>query len=393
MRQPLSMIKQHWRQIHKSLSTGLVFTLLVGHTSFACAEDQATEPAPKVTVSKVHASEQGLSQTLYCVVSTPFIYQAASHGEAELISVLPNGTSVRKGQLIAKQDDFYMQQSLKALNIDIELAQAQQQHAINEHQRRSVLQKRNLLSHSQLDQSSLDVTSAKLRLDSLTNDKQSLKRRIERLSHRAPFDAQVLKADAMPGERLAEGQNIFQLLPLNKKQLECQAPVRMADSLNLSTGTNASKQQNAHGSQKPLKFEIEHKGSTHPSDQAPPYTAQLTLRQISKDLNVSTQNLTAYFNYEGGLLIGQRVSVRVNHEQSDVTQVPYDAITLNGSSYQMWAVNEDNTVSKINPKVLSTSSDYFVVQSPLRAGDQVITRGQKNLKEQQRVAIVERSDS
>lgn len=382
-------------------STLVALGCLFGSTQVQSAE--GTEP-PLVRTADVEIWHEGFSQVLYCVVDTPFIYQAASHSDAELLHILPTGSRVVAGQLIAKQDNFYLQQDLSKLEIDQRLASAELKHARNEHKRLSVLDRKKMIANSQLSQAALILTTAQLKLESIENETKTQQRRINRLQHRAPFDAEVLGVTAKPGEQIALGQKLYQLLPVNQKQLECQLPLNIATALNL-TNLQASKLKDKSLAED-LSFTLKPQNLDHTqlsqstvdtqttvntaagkAELSKQNTKPLKLREISQTLDVDSQNLRLYFDYKTDnkqpLLVGQRVQIQMHQQHNDITRVPYDAVSLAGSSYLLWSLNDNNTVSKINPKILSTTKDAFIIRSPLRAGDKVIVRGQKNLTELQ----------
>lgn len=378
----------------------LAFSIVAFGVGNAIAEEA---PLPQVKTAKVKAWQQGLSQSLYCVVNTPFVFQADSHSEAELMTILPVGSRVKKGQLVAEQDNFYLMQALKQLEIDRKQAQAEYDHAISEHRRLEVLDQQKLVANAQLNEATLVQTTAKLKLEALANEQRTLERRLKRLQHRAPFDAQVLAVMAEPGQQVAQGQTLFQLLPLEHKQVECKLPLNTARALNLLKASGVDDSEGESEGEAPgewltgaslsgVRFFLKPDSKQQSSELG----GQLALRELSQDVDTETQNLRAYFNYRRfdglPLLVGQRVTVEVQQQYQDISRVPYDAITLAGSSYELWQLNADNTVSKINPQIISTSKDYFVVRSPLRAGDTVVVRGQKRLQEQQQVrGVGERS--
>ncbi|GAA6151580.1 hypothetical protein NBRC116587_09990 [Pseudoteredinibacter isoporae] len=363
---------------------------------------------PQVKTAKVKAWQQGRSHALYCVVNTPFVFQADSHSEAELLTILPEGSRVKKGQLVAEQDRFYLMQALGQLEIDQKRAKAELDHAVSEQRRLEVLDQQKLVANAQLNQATLVRISAQLTLEALANDKRTLERRIKRLQHRAPFDAQVLTVSAEPGQQVGQGQTLFQLLPLAHKQLECRLPLDIARELGLLSTVLSGRDTNINnanpeGSNRDVwsdilsgvEFILSHDSGPKTSE-GERFHGQLSLSELSQNVDIDTQNLRAYFHYQrlGGapLLVGQRVKVEIQQRYQDVSRVPYDAVTLAGSSYELWQLNADNTVSKVNPQVISTSKDYFVVRSPLKAGDTVVVRGQKQLQEQQQVrGIGERS--
>ncbi|WP_299772317.1 efflux RND transporter periplasmic adaptor subunit [uncultured Pseudoteredinibacter sp.] len=362
------------KQVSKVLALFILGTCTAGNLLNAQVLER-----PKVKTAKVETWQASLNKTLYCVVDTPQLFQGNSHSNSELINILPVGTQLKAGDVVATQDDFYLSQELKQLAIDERLAQAELDHARNEQQRLTVLDRKEMISKAQLSEATLKQTRAKLELDSLKNKKRTLKRRIERLTHRAPFSAQLLRVDAEPGQHLNPGQSLFQLLPLNQKRLECKLPLDIAKELNLIDQNHLDTR---------LEFSLSSESSNALASDTN-RNHHLLLRELSQTADRNTQNLQIYLELHKqhpNLLIGQRVKVNVQQQHTDISRVPYDAITLSGNSYELWQLKPDNTVTKIYPHIVSTSKDYFIVRSPLRAGDKVITRGQQGLKEKQQVS-------
>lgn len=343
---------------HKQVALALV----LAWSLTAAAASQAAAAIKTVTVAQVEAAQSALQQRLFCRVNTPFIYQASSHSESELIERLTAGTRVRKGQVLALQDGFYLRQSLASLQLKIQTSQAELDFAKTEYRRLQALQANKLISPSRLAEDKLKAAKFALQLQELQQQRRSLQRRIQRLRHIAPYDGQILTVSAQPGEQLTTGQEILQLLPSQHRQLVCKLPLTVYQSLT---------------SMAAVQFSLDGK--------------PLTLRQFSQNLDSETQNLNLYFNYPDNtdqrLLVGQRLSVDMQLPSLELSQVPYDAVYMESNSYQLWRVDENQRVSKINPTVVATVPGYFLVQSPLRPGDKVVVRGQRGLVEQQQVGF------
>jgi len=330
--------------------------------SLTAAASQAADAVKTVTVAQVEVAKSALQQRLFCLVNTPFIYQASSHSESELIERLAAGSRVRKGQVLARQDGFYLRQSLASLELKIQISQAELEFSRTEYRRLQVLQTDKLISQSRLAEDKLKAARFALELQELQQQRRSLQRRIQRLQHIAPYDGQILSVSAQPGEQLTTGQEILQLLPSQHRQLVCKLPLTVYQSLN---------------SVETMGFSLNGK--------------PIKLHQISQNLDSETQNLSLYFNYPNNsdipLLVGQRLSIEMQLPSLELSQVPYDAVYMESNSYQLWRVDKNKRVSKINPKVVATVPGYFLVQSPLRPGDMVVVRGQRGLVEQQQIGF------
>ena len=70
----------------------------------------AVASAPLVKVSTVEAWQNGVVNTLNCQVAVQYLTVFASDSDAKLTFLLPKGTEVNKGELIAEQDNYYLQQ-------------------------------------------------------------------------------------------------------------------------------------------------------------------------------------------------------------------------------------------------------------------------------------------
>lgn len=203
---------------------------------------------------------------------------------------------------------------------------------------------------------------------------QAGKYRFEHLKHYAPFSGQVLQVAASPGERLNPGQGIAQLLPLEKKQLECNIP-----------------QERAPKATSLANFEFRLNG------------APIQLRDVGRTVDTDTQNQTLYFDGNGEryktLLVGQRFQVFMleraeSIQQTErITRVPSDAVKLEGSTYQVWTVDGQSKVHKVRVQILDTLATHFIVRSEIKPGDLLVVVGHEGLEADQDVVLVSKAKS
>lgn len=328
----------------------------------------ATEATKTVLVDTVQHHDNGVSYTLACKITAPGIYRVASHASAELLQILPVGRMVKKGDLVAKQDDVYLTRQIAIIKTDMESAKVAKRYADDEYQRMQRLTKSGMTAASELNNLKLQVDSSELKIQRLQQELELAQARANRLNHFAPFDAQVMTVNAEQGSQLVEGQPILQLLSVQNKQLECLLPIinyRGPDEL----------QKN--------RFNLEN--------------TPLTLRETSQSLDTRGENLTLYFDHPAkdkrNLLVGQpqQITMRVYSEQ--ITRVPNDAIELDGKNYRVWRVNDQDMAERIDLRILDSQDTFYIVESGLRPGDKVVVRGQHGLLPGQSVAAELRVNS
>lgn len=315
-----------------------------------------------VLVDLVQPHHSAVVHTLSCQITAPASYRISSYATAELTQLLPVGSTVKKGQQVAKQDDVFMQRQLDILRTDLQAAQVASRFAKDEFERMARLSKSGLTAATDLNNLKFQLDSSELKIQRLQQEMDLLLLKKQKLVHTAPFDAQVIATSAQPGTQLSDGQPIMQLLSIQNKQLECQLPVVMFSD---------SKELKQH------RYLLQ--------------SQALQLREVSQTVDVNSNALTLYFDHPAkdkrDLLVGQPQSVEMQVESERITRVPNQAVELEGEEYRSWRISKDGRADKILLKILSTNDAFYVVESALRPGDKVVIRGQHGLQTGQNVNI------
>jgi RND family efflux transporter MFP subunit len=319
----------------------------------------------KVSIEPALHHDSDVTHVLPCVVAAPITYRIASHASAELIQLLPVGTSVKKGQLVAQQDDIYLSQQVALIRTDIESARVAKAFAADEFNRASMLGKKGLASSAEMNKFKLQLDSASLKMQRLELELKLTEARHKRLKHFAPFDAQVIAVNSEPGAQLAEGQPILQLMSTQNKQLECKLPVLAYQNVVALKGHRFD----FHG--KPLQ-----------------------LREVSQQLDSTSDNLILYFDHPAkdrrDILVGYRQEITMAVKADNITKVPTDAIELEGTTYHTWRVRDNGTVERLDVDILGSTEHFYIVQSDIKPGDQLVVRGQQGLNNGQKVELISR---
>ncbi len=307
-----------------------------------------------VLVDAVLHHDAGVSHQLNCQIQAPTTFRVSSFASAELVKLLPVGTSVKKGQLVASQDDGFLSAQINIIKTDIESARVAKTYASEEYNRLNRLSKTGLAPATDLNNLKFQLDSSELKIQRLQQELKLVELRIKRLKHYAPFDAQVTAVMAELGSQLTEGQPILQLFATEDKQLACFLPV-------ISYSDQTALKQS--------KFDL--RGTP------------IKLREISQQLDETKENLVLFFNHPAkerrDLLVGQRETVQMLVYSDRITRVPNEAIELDGEEYRSWRVNQNNQVERMKIKILGTSPSHYIVDSDLRPGDKVVISGQHGL--------------
>jgi RND family efflux transporter MFP subunit len=345
----------HWLSLalRRQLLAGICALLL---PSFAVA----AAGLKTVLTDDVLAHHAAVVHQLNCTITAPQSFRISSHATAELLQMLPVGSSVKKGQQVAKQDDAYIQRQINIIKTDIEAARVAKNFASEEFNRMNRLSKSGLTAATEINNLKFQLDSSELKIQRLEQELQLAQMKHKRLSHFAPFDAQVMSVSSEPGSQLVEGQPIMQLLSTQNKQLECLLPV-------ISYSSNAELKRH--------QFILQGK--------------PLALRAVGQQLDAKAAHLTLYFDHpaldRSNLLVGQIEQIDMQVQSDTITKVPNEAIELEGEVFRTWRVSANNKVERIPLKVLSTLDSHYVVESALRPGDKVVIRGQHGLQNGQEV--------
>ncbi|WDE01509.1 efflux RND transporter periplasmic adaptor subunit [Thalassomonas actiniarum] len=333
------------------------FVLLSLSASEVFAQEQ-----PLVKTAQVKLWQNGADHSLHCQVQNSHLLQFSSLSRAKLNWVLPAGTRVKKGQLIAKQDGYFLEREIQQLQIDLASAKAEYNYAEKEFQRLYALDKQ-LVSPSTLNELQRRQELAKFAKARFSEQLKEANYRYQQLEHFAPQDGQLLALQAQPGQYLNVGDNITRLQASASKELVCELPLDLF-------------RENQSLARVEFSMTREHK---------------LTLLRSSNSVKANSQTLQLYLKaadeVQQQLLAGERLQVNISYQDSDLSLLPLDALELTREGSFAWLLGQDNKVKKTPVEVIASQKAYFVVKSGLQSGDRVVTIGKQGLAEQQQVSI------
>jgi RND family efflux transporter MFP subunit len=337
---------------HKATFNAFVLFLMVTFCSLA----QATQ----VKVENVLPWQKGKQVLLYCAVDVSFKNQISSYAEAELIWLLPEGSSVKKGDVLARQNSFYLERQSKMLAIRIADANSKLDFTRKEYTRLQRLTKAHV-AESQLNRVKRQYDQARYTLAEMEEQREVINYRLSKLHHLAPAAGQVTNLLASLGENMAIGQPILQLIATQFKELACSVPLDVYQQFNAYSSEALS----------PVQFQFNES-----------YSLSLKRQQASaqKDEQSITLFLSLPAQLQANLVVGKRLQVTMNQQQPNLTQVPFDAMILANEGHYVWRLDEDNKVHKQPVDIVATQKVSFIVRSKMKSGSRVVVRGKQSME-------------
>jgi RND family efflux transporter MFP subunit len=342
------------------LSATLLTSLLTFLVSLLISYPVNADQAPLVQVANVQSWQNGATNNLHCTVTSPFLHQLTSQSEAKLSWILPAGTQVTKGQLLAEQDDFYLRRDVEQLQNDRAYSQSQADYASSEYARLKRLNNQQLVSASQLNNLSRQDNQAKLSVQGLDIQIKRAKYTLTHTQHFAPVSGQIVTTQGMPGGHLSTGDALLSIQSPQDKELTCEMPIAKYRQSN----------QLAH-----VQFLL--------SDSAP-----LHLKRRDFQLKQDTQSLLVYLALGKSAeqyLFGERLEVSMSYQKQGLSRIPYDALETSEQGYFVWQLDDENKVKRLSVKLVSSQDQYFLIDSSLSGGETLVTLGKKGLSEGQEV--------
>jgi RND family efflux transporter MFP subunit len=321
--------------------------------------------APLVKIAKIKAWQQGDISLINCEVSVPFLTAFSSESDAKLTYLLPKGSEVEKGDLIAEQQNYYYLKQLSRLEQELAVSTAELKFNTKEFNRLSSLD--NMISATTLENFSLKRKQSKGKQQQVISEIDELDHRIKRLRFFAPKAGTIVNTYSEPGEHLTQGKKVLSFLSNNEKEINCKVPVAefSVDKQAVFSLLNDNKQL-------------------------------LNVKRINQVVDNTSQFVNVYLNTENAeipQLLGQRIKVKMSSANSSLTRLPVDGLNLAKAGDYVWRIDGDGRVAKVFVKLISNQSGYFLVESSLKAGDRVITLGKAGLTINQHVNVISEKEA
>ena len=346
-------------QIHRyRLIPGLLMLLLA-----APALAQFGGPSPVVTDQARLTAIAPTIQVAGTVVSRADAL-LSSEVEGRLMNVADVGTRVEAGDVLAQIEDTVVRLRKGELEAEINRVEARLRFLEAELERFTRLAEQNLAALTQIDQTQSERDIAASELDVARSRLAQVQAQLDRTQIRALFPGVVVERLMQAGERVSVGSDVIRLVNPDRLEVVARAPlsyyryVRPGDELAIRVG----------------------------NDELIP----APLRTVVSIGNEFNHVFEMRLDVNQPLPVGQTVRVTVpTADVREVLAVPRDALVLRGDGISLFIVDADNKARRISVATGIGSDDLIEVIGPIKAGDQVVVRGNERLRPGQDVAVQE----
>lgn len=261
------------------------------------------------------------------------------------------GSTVSKGQVIAKVDDEMIQLQIQSVDVNIEGAK-------NDDQRYENLSKENAVAGVTVEKTKLGLKSAEIQ-------KKQLQKQLRSTNLIAPFSGTVTKKMIDLGSVVGPGSQLIELTDISSLKLTVNVPER--DILKFKMGKEVEVTADIYQGR---KFKGKVTNINIVADQAHNFKVQITVSNASREL-----------------MAGMYGSVQLGNSQSKTAlSIPRKALIGSSKSPKVYVVR--NGKAKLISFNAGTSDGEFVeVISGINAGDKIVTKGQVNLEDNSNVKI------
>lgn len=262
------------------------------------------------------------------------------------------GSSVKKGTLLAKVNDAQLQAQLARLEAQVPLAKER------------VYRQSTLLQRDAVSKEALEIV--KTELATLNADIEKTKAQIEQTELRAPFDGVIGLRQVSVGSYASPSTVVAKLTSVTPIKIEFSVPERYASEV--KRGTN-------------LEFTVEGKLEA--------FKAQVYATEASLDAETHTLLVRAlYPNANGELLSGQYAGIRLKQKEvADAIAIPSEAIVPEMGKNKVFVYRDGKAEPVDVVTGIRTDSEIQIV-SGLEFGDTILTSGTLQLRKGSAVKIV-----
>lgn len=287
----------------------------------------------------------------------------AAEISGRVISVVPEGTQVQRGDIIAEIDDRNLKLQLERNRSQIKRLEARIRFLEGDLKRLKELAETNHTPASRVEeaQSQLDMTKEELAQSKLNLDQTRVD--LDRTKVRAPFPGRVVARLAQAGEYSAPGRQIVRLVDTNHLEVSAQAPVNLAGILSDNQRV-ALRQGNSF--------------------------SDATIRALIPVGDTVSRTMEIRVEVPDGVsfVVGAAVQVGLpSSAPEQVVAVPRDALVLRREGTYVFRVKDDNTAERLAVRTGAANGALVAVVGNITNGDRVVIRGGERLRSGQAVKL------
>ena len=325
-------------------------------TTVLCASAMAQEFGGPASVVTANAELRQLAPSVNVpgTVVSRYDSRLASELAAKLEWIAEVGTVIKKGETVARLEDFTFKLYEMEAQSRVEREQARVKFLVSEQERLQQLAANNLSARSQFDQvvSDLAVAESEEKIARAQLGLAQIAMHITEI--RAPFDGLVTERLRNIGERLNVADEVIRIVDPNSLEVVARAPL---NTVNFVDNESVLQLHNDY-----------RQGEASVRTIVPFGNPQSHMFEVRLDVDAEIWT------------VGE--SVRLSMPTANVKEVltvPRDALILRREGASVFKVNDDMTVAQVTVITGLGDGEYIEVIGDLNAGDVVVTRGAERL--------------
>ncbi|WP_448213451.1 efflux RND transporter periplasmic adaptor subunit [Colwellia sp. MEBiC06753] len=335
----------------------VAFTV-TSHINQALAADA---PKPQL-VSVEYAKAEQVSPTMWLpgnVISRRNSPLSAEQ-TGQLLWVEDVGTSVKKGQVLAKLDNRHLQLRLAQQQAELKQHQAGVVYLEKQQSRMSKLNQMNNTALSELERIVKDLAVAVSEVDALNLAIEQTQLAIEKSEIVAPFAGSISQRFVNEGELVTSGRPVLQLVDTHHLDIKVAAPLSIAPFIQANESVLVKWQGQL---------------------------LELPVRTWSQAGDQNSRTFDVRLAADGSnIMAGTAVTVSLPKSATAMaTLVPRDALVLREQETFIMAVEGEDVAKKVNVLVGQGIGQWISVSGNISAGDEVIIRGGERLQSGQKI--------
>ena len=339
----------------------ILLSVIIGCT-FAIAEQAPSRTVP-VVVDVAKLRELAPMAEFSGNVISANNARLSTEVEGRLKWIADVGDRVKKGDILAKLDDIFLQQEYQEELATIESEKAK--FTLNQKQvkRFQKLIQQNNVSEDMLDTAISERDISRNAILAAQARASQINERIQRSSIRAPFDGVITEVLLEVGEWVKDGTNAVRLIDTEELEIVVRVPQKIYPLI-------------TQGQRLAIKNFM---GNFHASVDTIVPVGTTTARLFELRLKPETTP-------PPGTLV--RVVIPTSQAR-EVVSIHRDALVIRRGSLSVFKVSEDNISQKVMVNVGIGDGDYIEVIGDIAANDRVVTRGGERLRPGVTVTIID----
>ncbi|OHC10949.1 MAG: efflux transporter periplasmic adaptor subunit [Polynucleobacter sp. GWA2_45_21] len=353
----------------RQLLMGLTLTFLLVVFGFVVLN---SGPLASTKVTTIKVSDQSLAPTLFGVgtIEARRSYLMGPVVAGRVLNVYVDvGNSVKEGQLLAEMDSIDLSQKMVAAQAQVTDARARLLLASETHKRYEELGKKNFISPIAVDGKLQELNSAKAIVQKTTADLDGLKQQELNIKLRAPVDGIITSRDAEPGSTVIAGQAVLKLI--DPTSLWIKTRFDQGKSMGLAVGLDANVilRSNPHHPISGKVVRVEMLSDSVAEERI----AQIEMIDMPKTVS-----------------IGEMAEVTLQLAPSEYgLSLPNASIKKRGDETGVWVLKDGKPHFARVQIGQNGLNGQVVILSGLKSGDEVVLYSDAEIKEGQRIKVVD----